>query len=374
QETNINAYYAQKWKKAGFTFFAGQNFQKEIDVDKDGFTDLPDTKSTLIHPTLFIYPSGKSYISLSWSGSFETRLGGDMTAVKGKDDNAHPYFEKNKLNRNTFSLISENRFNRSITATFKASLSSFSRHESTNTYIFNAQQNNFYSEASMAALAGKHFIVGGINVTADNFKPDDATPAPVGNFSNTTQGAFIQDTWKLLESTKLEAGLRADHHNDYGNFFLPRIALFHHLNQQWGLRFGYGMGYKTPNPLTSQIKDYDPYRIQPVAINVRAEKSTGANIEVNYKKEFGENNSFFINHAFFLTHINHPIVATEDIAGNITFANQPKPIVTEGFDTYIQMDLHGLELYLGYTFTEAERKYLPKNTFVLLTPQHRLLQ
>lgn len=121
QENNINAYYAQRGKKAGFTFFTVHNLQKKTDFDKDGFTDLPNTKSTLIHPTLFIYPSAKSYISLSWSGSFETRLGGDMIAVKGKDDNAHPYFEKNKLNRNTFSLISENRFNNNITATFKAS-------------------------------------------------------------------------------------------------------------------------------------------------------------------------------------------------------------------------------------------------------------
>jgi len=102
KETNINAYYAQRWKHAGFTFFAGQNLQKEVDVDKDGFSDLPDTKSTLVHPALFIYPSAKSYISLSWSGSFENRLGGDMLAVAGKQDNAHPYFEKNKLSRNTF--------------------------------------------------------------------------------------------------------------------------------------------------------------------------------------------------------------------------------------------------------------------------------
>jgi iron complex outermembrane receptor protein/outer membrane receptor for ferrienterochelin and colicins len=73
KETNINAYYAQRSKDVGITFFAGQNIQKQMDVDNDGFSDLPDTKSTLIHPTLFFYPSDKSYISLSWSGSFETQ-------------------------------------------------------------------------------------------------------------------------------------------------------------------------------------------------------------------------------------------------------------------------------------------------------------
>lgn len=371
KETNINVYYAQRWKKAGLTFFAGQNLQKEADVNKDGFSDVPNTKSTLIHPSFFIYPSAKSYISLSWSGNFERRLGGDILAVAGKQDNTHAYFEKNELSRNTFILMAEDRFNNNITATLKASLSVFNRDESTNTYFFSAKQNNFYSEASFLAHTNKHIVAGGINITGDMFKPSVATPAPVGEFSNTTLGVFIQDTWKLLENTKLETGLRADHHDRYGNFVLPRIALFHHLSKAWGMRLGFGMGYTTPNPLTPQIKDYDIYTIQAIAANVTAEKSIGANAEVNYKKEFGDGNSFFINHAFFITNISAPIVAMEDTSGKVSFVNQPKAIVTKGFDTYVQIEVHGWELYLGYTYTDAKRKYLPQNQFMLLTPQNR---
>jgi outer membrane receptor for ferrienterochelin and colicins len=371
KETNINAYYAQRWKSTGFTFFAGQNLQKEADVDKDGFSDVPDIKSTLIHPTFFIYPSSKSYISLSWSGSFENRLGGDMIAIHGKEDSAHPYFEKNKLYRNSFALMSENHFNNKITATVKASLSLFSRDETTNTYFFNAKQTSFYTEASLTAITGRHTIVGGINLTGDEFKPSAQTPAPVGSFSNTTIGAFVQDNWRIANSTKLEAGLRVDHHYDYGNFVLPRIALFHHFNKEWGARLGFGMGYKTPNPLTPQIKDYDIYDIQPINPDVTAEKSTGANAELNYKKEFGEGKNFFINQAFFITTVNDPVIATEDITGKVTFANAPKAIVTKGFDTYIQAVLNEWELYLGYTYTNAERKYLQQDNFMLITPRNR---
>ncbi|HSU51052.1 MAG TPA: TonB-dependent receptor, partial [Segetibacter sp.] len=371
KETNINAYYAQRWKNAGFTFFAGQNLQKQVDVDKDGFSDVPDTKSTIIHPTLFIYPNSKSYISLSWSASFDSRLGGDMLAITGKNDPVHTYYEKNRFSRNTFTVIAENKFTDNINATLKASLSMFNRDENTNTYFFSATQNNFYTEASLAAHSGKHTIVGGINMTGDVFKPSTATPAPVGNFSNTTLGAFVQDTWRMLESTKLETGLRIDHHNDYGNFVLPRIAVFHHFNEQWGTRLGFGMGYKTPNPLTQQIRDYDIYNIKPIASSVVAEKSIGANIEVNYKKEFGEQNSFFINHAFFITNISDPVVATEDAGGKLSFNNFSRPIVTKGFDTYVQMTINNWELYLGYTYTDAQRQYLQQNRFMLLTPRHR---
>ena len=369
KETNFNAYYAHRGNKVGLTFFAGQNFQKAVDVDKDGFSDLPDTKALILHPTFFIYPSATSQVSLGWSGNFEKRIGGDMIAVSGKKDATHPYFEENKIGRNTFSLISENRFN-SITATMKASLSIFDRDQLTNSYVFKAKQNNFYSELSLLAHITKHVLVAGINLTGDAFKPAAATPAPIGSFSNTTQGVFTQDTWKLLEGTKLETGLRVDHHNDYGTFVLPRVALFHHINENWGTRLGFGMGYKTPNPLTAQVRDYDIYNILPLSASVKAEQSTGANFELNYKKEFGDN-SFFINHAFFITNINKPIVAIEDALGKLNFVNQPKPVLTQGFDTYIQMELYGLELYLGYTFTSANRKYLSQNQFALLTPQHR---
>ncbi len=371
KETNTNAYYAQRWKTTGLTFFAGQNLQKEVDVNKDGFSDVPDTKSTLIHPTFFIYPSSKSYISLSWSGSFENRIGGDMIAVSGKQDSAHPYFEKNKLTRNSFSLMYENRFNNKLTAAVKASMSLFSRNETTNTYFFNAKQTSFYTEASLTAIAGRHTIAGGINLTGDEFKPSAQTPAPVGSFSNATIGAFAQDNWRIANSTKLEAGLRMDHHFNYGNFLLPRIALFHHFNKEWGARLGFGMGYKTPNPLTPQIKDYDIYDIQPIDPDVIAERSTGANVELNYKKEFGEGKSFFINQAFFITTVNDPIVATEDITGKVTFANEPKAIVTKGFDTYVQSELNSWELYIGYTYTNAERKYLQQDKFMLITPRNR---
>lgn len=371
KETNFNAWYAQRWKHAGFTIFAGENLQQAVDVNDDGLSDVPDTKATILHPSLFIYPSSKSYISLSWSGSFEKRTGGDMIAIENKNDTAHPYFETNNTNRNTFVAIAENHFSKSVTGTVKASFSRFSRDEITNSYSFNGDQDNFYSEASVVAHAGKHTIVGGINITADQFSPSDKTPADIGTISNTTYGIFTQDSWQVFHTTKLEAGLRADHHTDYGTFILPRIALFQHIDKHWGTRIGFGMGYKTPNPLVSQIQDYSIYQLQPIAAGTKAETSFGGNAEINYKKEFGENNTFFINHAFFITNINNPIVATEDNTGKVSFTNEDKPVTTMGFDTYIQAEIENWELYLGYTYTDAERKYLPANRFMILTPRNR---
>lgn len=371
KETNINAYYAQRWKKIGFTFFGGQTFQKEADVNKDGFSDVPNTNSTVIHPTLFFYPSEHSYISLGWSGNFERRLGGDMQAIAGKQDAAHPYFEKNQLNRNILTLLSEARLMNGWVLTAKGSFSNFQRNETTNTYFFKGNQKNYYGELSFFKRTRKHGWVGGINTTGDVFSPDATTPVPVGSFSNTVLGVFVQDTWHLLNSTKLETGLRIDHHNQYGNFLLPRIAIFHKLNTHWGARAGFGMGYITPNPLTPQTRDYAIYQIRPLAAGLKAEQSYSGNLELNYSTPVGDEGSLLVNQAFFITRIDDPLVGTETNTGDLQFGNGGKPLLTKGFDTYIQMQVSNWELYLGYTYTNAVRKYLPVIQFVLYTPRNR---
>ncbi|PZF71058.1 TonB-dependent receptor [Taibaiella soli] len=374
KEGNLNGYFAQRWKKIGFTLFAGQTMQKQVDVDGDGLSDVPKISSTSIHPTLFLYPTDKSTISIGWAGNYEKRTGGDMLAIDNANDAAHPYYDKNDLKRNTYTMIATNNFTSRITGTLKGSLSVFDRTETTNTYLFKAQQKNFYSEASLAIHLDRHNIVGGVNITGDDFRPDASTPAPVGNFSNTVQGIFGQDTWQLLKNTKLEGGLRVDHHTQYGMFVLPRLALFQKINEAWGVRAGFGMGYKTPNPLSPQIKDYEIYQIMPIPSGVTPEKSTGGNIEFNYKKAFGdgdEKNSFFINHAFFMTQINNPVVGTEQPNGDLTFSNGSKPIVTRGFDTYVQLKMAPWEFYVGYTYTDAIRKYLADNQYMPLTPRNR---
>jgi outer membrane receptor for ferrienterochelin and colicins len=283
----------------------------------------------------------------------------------------HIYFETNKLQRNTFTLIAENRFSQHITGTVKSSISLFNRHILTNTYSFAGRQQNHYTEASLVAKLGRHTLVGGANLTGDHFAPDAATPAPVGAIRNTVAGIFAQDTWQLLPHTKLEGGLRWDHHFTYGNFVLPRLALFHQLGKGWGTRLGFGMGYKNPNPLSPQIKDYSIYDILPLPADIAAETSAGGSAEINYKIVGGKETTLFINHAFFLTQIHHPVVANEDGAGRLLLTNAAKPVLTRGFDTYVQAQLATWELYLGYTYTQAERKYLPTHAFVPLTPRNR---
>lgn len=373
KESNVNTYVAKRYDKVGYTFFGGHTYQDAVDVNKDGLSDVPHLNTTVLHPRLFVYPGSKTTIALGYTATLETRKGGDMEVLRNNKSPLHQYFENNNNQRHTTDLLVEQYLAGGKKLELKGSYSNFTRGIAANTYNFNGRQQNYYGEASIFVPAKAFSFVGGINTVGDRFAPQPvANPiaaARIQAFSNNTAGAFAQATLRL-NATTIEAGLRGDHHFTYGNFVLPRIAFIHHINQHWGVRAGAGAGYKAPNPLAPQIQDFDIVAINPLPKGIRAETSMGYNTEVNYRRQW-DGGSVLINHAFFLTRIQHPIVSAQDAQGFVHFANAGQPVVSKGLDTYLQLHLGGWELYGGYTYTIAQRKYLAQNQFMPLTPKHR---
>lgn len=371
KESNGNTYLSRRADHIGYTLFAGYTGQGATDVDGDGFTDVPQLDAVILHPRLFFYPNAGTTLSIGYTGTFEKRVGGDKVVVEGAPTTGHQFFERNQTNRNTGELLVEKNFTGGSRGTIKASLSSFDRTIETNTYHFSGNQLNYFAEASLVIPKEHADWVGGLNVLGDRFRKDAPNGIALDNFSNATIGAFVQNSARIGASTTLETGLRADHHLDYGTFILPRIALFHRFTAVWASRVGFGAGYKTPSALAPQNVEYDITDIQPIGPAVKAEKSYGFNAEVNFKIPV-EEGSLFINQAWFLTRLQSPLVATESPTGKVVFNNAPGAVVSEGLDTYLQVLLDDWELYAGYTFTLAERRYLPGHPFVPLTPKNRL--
>jgi iron complex outermembrane receptor protein/outer membrane receptor for ferrienterochelin and colicins len=372
KETNVNTFLSKRNGKSGYTFFAGYNRQIEVDVNKDGFSDLPRLRSFVAHPRLFIYPGAKTSIVAGYTITAETRKGGDMLVLQNKAGNQHQYYEENKLQRHTGELMVEHHTGNNLKLEFKSSISSFNRAIRSANYFFKANQQNYFSELAVLKPGKKNNWVIGLNYYADRLKKLPSDPVLFSNFSNNTIGIFAQYTITLKEKTTFEAGLRDDYQNQYGNFFLPRFSFFHRFNDRWGMRAGWGAGYKVPNVLTQQVSDFEVKNILPLPPGIKAEKSSGYNAELNYKIKWDENNEAFINHAFFLTRIIDPVVITEQPNGQVSFSNASRPIVTKGFDTYIRLTLHDWEFYIGHTYTIAERKYLQQNKFIPYTPKIRM--
>lgn len=372
-ETDLNGFAAKRYKHFGYTFFAGHTHQKPQDVNKDGFSDLPYINSFNLHPRLFFYLN-KTTITAGYNGTYEKRNGGDMLVLKNEAQGLHQYFEDNHTDRHTGEFNIEHTFSDHAKLYFKNSASWFSDSFTSNTLNYLGKQLDYYSELSAIINYGHgSSFVGGINDVGNNVKLKNANEIiPNDSLKNNTVGFFAQNTWQLKTNRTLELGLRNDIHDKYGNFLLPRMAFFNRFDEHWAMRLGVGFGYKTPDPYAPYYIDYTPDKIALMPSDIQAERSIGYNAEVNYKKDFGNGNNIFINQAFFLTQIGHPIVGTDSGNGDLYYANAGKSVVSKGFDTYIKATIDDWELYAGYTFTLAKRNYLPENSFMPYAPRNRL--
>ncbi len=356
QETNLQLYLSERIKKTAYSFFAGGNYQKQKDINNDNFSDLPRVENAFVHPTFFFYPNEKNTISLGINSVYEDRKGGDMDILEGYYSNFHQFFIQDQTLRNTLDLDWNYSFSKQDKFTLKATTSSFNRSISTNVFGMKAKQLSWYSEASWLRKTVKHDIVAGLNLNGENWKKELPDSTQLTNYNYVTVGLFVQDDWRLHPKFIIESGLRADFHNRYGTFVLPRLSLLYKPANTVSMRLGGGLGYKIPTVFENDIDERDYGKIQPLQ-NVVAERSWGANFDINFRKRWDEL-VLAINQSFFLTQINHPLVMQATPTA-ISFYTAGEPLVTKGTESWLQVYWKKLQAYVGFTYTDAHKKYDP---------------
>lgn len=370
-ERNFNGFCSVRKHNRGATIFTGVTYQNPVDVNKDGFSDVTKIQNLVIHPRLFFFLSKKTKLVVGFSSTNETRRGGDMQVLRNNPDSLHVFFEENKTDRNTGSIIFTHQTKEKNVFTAKGNISFFDRNLLTDKYRFYATQVNGYGELSYLIPRTKNDFVSGINLWTTSFEKNNNDSFLIKDFSHYVYGAFIQNTFRHAEKIFYETGLRIDRHSKYGTFVLPRIATIYKFNFHWYLRSGVALGYVTPSSLSAGNKEHDFTKIVPLADSVKAERSVGANLEINYKTRIGEEAFFYINHAFFYTQVNQPVISTSDSSDMITFRNEKKPITSAGWDTYVRFTAGEFEIYFGYTYTMARKEYDTKQPYITYTPRNR---
>lgn len=370
KELNANLYLSNRNTHHGYTFFAGANDQRAVDVNKDGYSDVAKSHSFFIHPAVFFYPSAKTTIATGLNLTGEERTGGDMQVLKGKTDAAHAFFIGNKTFRTTADIQVEYRKSPIRIAQIKSIASWFSQSVHTNSWAgagFRPRQLSWFSEASYLWKSKRNDFVAGINLNCEKISERSALPA-FPALSWFTAGVFVQDDWRLHPRFTLETGLRNDYNNEFGNFLLPRVSLLYKLSPAISSRIGGGMGYRLPSLYESDVDERDYFRLGRPA--KKAESSYGGNFDVNFHQRVSNEMELTINQSFFITYITRPVTVLDN-GTEILFENMDSGLHTKGFETYVQINADELEIYLGYVFTDASRKYDPVHPHMPLIARHK---
>lgn len=375
---DLGGFYTARGDHLGITVLASGNLQRAYDPDDDNFSNLPESQRLTINPRLFYYPSEQTTASLGLSGIFETREGGDMDIIA---DGPGPSDNKIFINKNVSSrFTTQARLDHALTAqnhlTVKNSVSLFNRELSDliipSAFQFDGHQVATYTEASVLLRRETHDLVLGLDLRSDAFREHDIAQDDARDYTYTSLGAFVQDTWDVTERMVVEGGLRAEHHNTFGTFVLPRASLLYRLTNNLSTRVGGGLGYKAPTIFLDVSEERGFRNVQPLANAIDAETSEGGSIDINYRTLLFNQVSLAFNQAFYFTNLRDPLTPIVDNATDVLrFVNANGTIRTRALETNAKFGWRDFKLFLGYVYLDAQTDTDDRQAPLPLTPEHK---
>ena len=367
---DVSGFYAKKWKQVGTTIFGAYNHNGAYDPSNTGFSAIPKTERFTFNSKIFLYLDNRNSGWFGVNSSFENRYGGDMTVLDGKADSVHQYFEKNKSSRVSTQLSFTHTINEQSHLNFKNTIGYFNRSLSEHGAGFSGRQLLSFSEADYVTHRNRADWVAGTNLITDHFN----TIAPLNkyNYTLTTIGVFVQNTFRATNWLSLESGLRSDYNTPSPNnkpmgiFILPRVNVLFKISEHWTSRVGGGLGYKMPGLFNDQSEQAGYQNLVPLSIsNTKAEQSAGGNADINFRDVI-DDVSVNINQLLFYTHVGSPLILQ-----NNAFVNIAGNIVTQGVETNVKLRKAGWSIYIGYTYTDTKQHFGSQTTTQPLTAKNR---
>jgi outer membrane receptor for ferrienterochelin and colicins len=371
---DASGFYGQKFKKTGLTVYGAYNHGSPYDAADIGLTAIPKYNRFILNPKLYVYFNEATTLSAGLNATIESRIGGDIEFIKGNGSAQHSYFEENKTGRYSTQVELAHQLNDNEKLIVRNAVSYYDRKINLPNYRFSGTQISTYSEANYSRHGDKTDWVAGLNFLSDHFNEDQQSNFALRSYNYNTLGAFLQNTWDATEKFTLETGVRGDYHNEYGFFFLPKISGLWKINEHFSTRLGGGLGYKAPSVFTEDAERIQFRNVLPIDVaQTKAERSYGANFDVNYKTTlFDDQVSFSINQLFFYTRINQPIILTSTVGSNLAYVQPNGNLDTKGMETNAKVTFKDFKLFVGYTLADVNQHTNGRSTTYPLVSKHRL--
>lgn len=368
--STANVFYSKRNKRFGTTLYGSAHYQKAYDPEDDDFSNLPQTKSISFNPKFFYYPSEKTTFWLGLNGTYDDRIGGDMTKIKSQKSGIHQYTEDNVSKRLSSQAVYKTQLDSLSNFNIKNSISYFDRSLQVPDFNFSGKQINTFTEVSYERATTKTDWIVGANIYSVNFDEADES-ALQRDQKELTYGLFANSIFDISENWILETGLRTDYNADWGFFPLPRISLLYKNENGFSSRIGGGLGYKIPDIFTEEAESINFENVLGIdKDNLKSERSYGANYDFNYQTRLGEI-GFSANQLFYVTAIQNALLLNSS-GTNFKFENAPEIILSKGAETNIKFNYKDFKWFLNYAFIDARLHYLAGNPQKPLTPKHNI--
>lgn len=368
---DASAFYSEQFEKFGTTIFASYNKGTAYDPSSVGLTAIPQFDRITVNPKIFWAPRPDTELILGFNWTKEDRLGGNLDYIKGESV-SDPYFERNETDRFSTQMSYSKNWGEDLVLEFKNSLNFFNREITLPGYLFGGKQFSSFSELNFQKQNANSEWTSGVNLWTENFDQSLGNLAGPLDYQLNTVGAFVQNIWNLAEKWTLESGFRLDYQEDYGLFPLPKISLMVEPSELLTLRLGGGLGYKSPTVFSEEAEQLSFRNVLPIdPSQFEAERSAGANLDINYKIALGEEVTLNTNTLFFYTQIQDPLMLVAAGFG-YEFRQPESQIQTQGLELNLKWTYRDWKLFLGYTYADVDERQGGVSSQFPLVAKHRL--
>lgn len=368
--STANVFYSKRNEKFGVSLYGSGHYQKAYDPEDDGFSNLPQTTSISFNPKFFYYPSEKTTFWFGLNGTYDDRIGGDITKIESGENGIHQYTEENLSKRLSSQAVYETQIDSVSSLNIKNSISFFDRELTIPDFTFDGKQTNTFTEINYQKSANKTDWIFGANLYTSDFDENDNATLQRDQ-TDITYGAFVNNIYDISDNWILETGLRADYNTDFGFFPLPRVSLLYKNDSGFSSRIGGGLGYKIPDIFTEEAEFINFENVLGIdKSSLNAERSYGVNLDFNYQTRLFETVGFSINQLFYVTAINDALLLNSTDNGFFQFENATDEILSKGAETNIKFTYKDFRWFLNYALIDTKLNYLAGNPQKPLTAKH----
>lgn len=248
---------------------------------------------------------------------------------------------------------------------------------------YDIHQKSWYGNLIYNSIIGntQHKFATGLSGTYDDYNEQLTTSALAGDFSriDRSAGAFFEYTYDNLSNFSFVAGVRADSHNNLGNFITPRFHLRYNPWKEATFRLSAGRGKRAANVIAENQQLLASSR-QLHIIGGDGGKLYGLNPEIawNYGASFlqafkiwGKNAELSVD--FYRTHFDNQVVVDLDHSPQqALFYNLDGKSFANSFQTEVSITpVKGLDFKAAYKYYDVQTQFTKGQLEKTLTPKHR---
>ena len=248
---------------------------------------------------------------------------------------------------------------------------------------YDIHQKSWYGNLIYNSIIGntQHKFATGLSGTYDDYNEQLTTSALAGDFSRIDRsvGAFFEYTYDNSSNFSFVAGIRADSHNNLGNFITPRFHLRYNPWKEATFRLSAGRGKRAANVIAENQQLLASSR-QLHIIGGDGGKLYGLNPEIawNYGASFlqtfkiwGKNAELSVD--FYRTHFDNQVVVDLDHSPQqALFYNLDGKSFANSLQAEVSITpVKGLDFKAAYKYYDVQTHFTKGQLEKTLTPKHR---